>query len=119
MVQLFQNLISNALKFQRANETPHVKIYAHPMESESARGKAYEIFVEDNGIGFDEQYLDKIFMPFQRLHGKDEFEGTGIGLAICKKIVGRHGGSLTARSRMGKGSTFIVTLPATAERKGR
>ena len=68
--------------------------------------------MEDNGIGFDEQYLDRIFVPFQRLHGRNEYEGTGMGLAICRKIVKRHGGKITAKSIPGKGSTFIVTLPA-------
>jgi len=67
--------------------------------------------VEDNGIGFDEKYLDRIFAVFQRLHGKDVYQGTGIGLAICRKIVERHGGSITAKSAPGKGSTFIVMLP--------
>ena len=69
------------------------------------------ICVEDNGIGFDEKYLDRIFTMFQRLHGRDEYEGTGIGLAICRRIVERHGGAITARSTPGQGSTFIVTLP--------
>jgi signal transduction histidine kinase len=113
MTQLFQNLISNALKFQRPNETPRVRVYAHALEKPGPeKGKAYEICVEDNGIGFEEEkYLEKVFAPFQRLHGKDAFEGVGIGLAICRKIVERHGGTLTARSTPGKGSTFIITLP--------
>ena len=66
---------------------------------------------KDNGIGFDEKYLDRIFQPFQRLHGRSKYEGTGIGLAICRKIVERHGGTLTAKSAPGKGAAFIVTLP--------
>ncbi len=72
----------------------------------------YQILVEDNGIGFDEKYLDRIFTPFQRLHGRGAYEGTGIGLAIVRKIVDRHGGTITAKSAPGKGATFIVTLPA-------
>ncbi|HYH45719.1 MAG TPA: ATP-binding protein, partial [Thermoanaerobaculia bacterium] len=69
------------------------------------------IVVEDNGIGFDEKYLDRIFTVFQRLHGRDVYEGTGIGLAVCRKIAERHGGSITARSQPGAGATFLVTLP--------
>ena len=112
MTQLFQNLIGNALKFHRDGEVPHVKIQSRKV------GDAYEIYVEDNGIGFDEKYVDKIFLPFQRLHGRSsEYQGVGMGLAICKKIVERHGGKVTARSELGKGSTFIVTLPA--NRKAR
>jgi signal transduction histidine kinase len=68
--------------------------------------------VDDNGIGFNEKALGKIFAPFQRLHGRSEYEGVGMGLAICKKIVERHGGEITAKSELGRGSTFIVTLPA-------
>jgi PAS domain S-box-containing protein len=110
MIQLFQNLIGNALKFSREGEAPHVKIYAHKVPDADG---AYEIRVEDNGIGFEEKYLNKIFLPFQRLHGRSSnYEGVGMGLAICKKIVERHGGKITARSELGKGSTFIVTLPA-------
>jgi PAS domain S-box-containing protein len=109
MIQLFQNLIGNALKFQWEGEAPHVKIYA---ELGGDASGAYEICVEDNGIGFEENYLEKIFLPFQRLHGRSsEYDGVGMGLAICKKIVERHGGKITARSEVGKGSTFIVTLP--------
>jgi PAS domain S-box-containing protein len=113
MIQLFQNLIGNALKFQRENETPRVSIYSGGSgKGEGRKQRVHEIRVEDNGIGFDEKYLDKIFVPFQRLHGRNDYEGVGMGLAICKKIVERHGGQITARSKLGKGSTFIVTLPA-------
>jgi len=70
-----------------------------------------QICVEDNGIGFEEKYLDRIFEPFQRLHGRGTYEGTGMGLAICRKIVERHEGNITARSAPGQGTTFIVTLP--------
>ena len=102
--QLFQNLISNALKF-RGKEQPHIKIYSQRTDHE------FRIFVEDNGIGFEEQFLDRIFMPFQRLHGRSAYEGTGMGLAICRKIVERYGGSITAKSKPGEGSTFIIWLP--------
>jgi PAS domain S-box-containing protein len=113
--QLFQNLISNGLKF-RQEAKPVIKIYGSPFRSPEPKGvssarEEYQIFVEDNGIGFDEKYLDRIFVPFQRLHGRDTYKGTGIGLAICRKIVERHGGSITAKSAPGKGSTFIITLP--------
>lgn len=104
MRQLFQNLIANALKF-RGKEKPQIRIYSRRSDHEC------QIFVEDNGIGFDEQYLDRIFVPFQRLHGRGEYEGTGMGLAICRKIVERCGGKITAKSMVGKGSTFIVTFP--------
>jgi signal transduction histidine kinase len=103
--QLFQNLVANALKYHRPGVNTLVRIHAKKNDG-TAR-----IFVEDNGIGFDEKYLDKIFQPFQRLHGKHEYPGIGIGLAICKKIVERHGGAITATSTPGQGSTFIVTLP--------
>ena len=102
--QLFQNLIANALKFH-GEEQPHIKIYSRQTDHDCP------IFVQDNGIGFDEKYLDRIFAPFQRLHGKSAYEGTGMGLAICRRIVERHGGSITAKSKPGEGSTFIITLP--------
>lgn len=107
MRQLFQNLIGNALKFHRPDVPPQVKLYHECTPDE----KSVIIYVEDNGIGFDERFLSRIFQPFQRLHGRAEFEGSGIGLAVCRKITERHYGSLTARSAPGKGSTFIVTLP--------
>jgi PAS domain S-box-containing protein len=106
MRQLFQNLIGNALKFHKPGEKPMVQV-----RSASNSDSGCQIIVEDNGIGFDEQYLERIFAPFQRLHGRSEYEGTGMGLAICKKIVERHGGSITARSEPGKGSTFLIMLP--------
>ena len=119
MRQLQQNLISNALKFHRPEEPPLVKVRGRLLGGHEGHvsGKSQsegicEITVEDNGIGFDESYLDRIFTVFERLHGRDTYDGTGIGLATCRKIVERHGGSITATSTPGKGSTFIVTLPA-------
>ncbi|MGA2109550.1 MAG: PAS domain S-box protein [Syntrophorhabdales bacterium] len=117
MRQLLQNLVGNALKFH-GDEKPVVKVYGRPGGHGLSRDRHYEIFFEDNGIGFDEKYLDRIFTPFQRLHGRGTYEGTGIGLAICRKIVDRHGGSITAKSAPGKGSTFIVTLPAKQPKGG-
>lgn len=103
--QLLQNIISNSLKYHKVGVPPEVRI--------EARREASQIIIEisDNGIGFDEAYLDKIFTIFQRLHGRDAYEGTGIGLAICKKIVERHGGTITAKSKVDEGSTFIISLP--------
>lgn len=106
MRQLFQNLIGNALKFHKDGESPRIHIWSTPADSRT------RIFIEDNGIGFEEQYLDKIFQLFQRLHGRSsQYEGTGIGLAICKKIVEWHGGSITAESTPGEGSRFILEFP--------
>ncbi|HUM68034.1 MAG TPA: ATP-binding protein, partial [Chloroflexota bacterium] len=82
------------------------------VSSQPADRSSYTIMVSDNGIGFDEKYLDRIFGVFQRLHGRQEYSGTGVGLAICQKIVKRHGGHITAHSQPGEGATFIVTLPA-------
>ncbi len=106
MRQLFQNLISNGLKYHRPEGSPVVKIWSEVNESGTVT-----IYIADNGIGFDEKYLDRIFNVFQRLHGRSTYEGTGVGLAICKRIVERHNGHLTARSKKGDGATFIVTLP--------
>ena len=106
MQQLFQNLISNALKYHRPDTPPVVRISAT-----GASGRDVEITVQDNGIGFDMSYLDFVFKPFSRLHGHSSYEGTGIGLAICRRIVERHNGSITATSTPGEGSTFIVRLP--------
>jgi light-regulated signal transduction histidine kinase (bacteriophytochrome) len=115
--QLMQNLIGNSLKYRRPDVAPVVNVYGHhlgepPVKStREASGPYCQILVEDNGIGFDEIYSEKIFTIFQRLHGRTEYEGTGVGLAVCRKIVERHGGTITARSTPGKGSTFTVTLP--------
>lgn len=105
MYQLFQNLITNALKFKKPDTTPIVKVESKIINN------SCQITITDNGIGFDEKYLDRIFTIFQRLHGRHEYEGTGIGLAVCRKIVDRHGGLITAKSTLGEGSTFIITLP--------
>ena len=124
MRQLFQNLIANALKFRKPDEPSFVKIFAN-CNSQIAEGatwalanaETWQISVTDNGIGFDEKYLDRIFTVFQRLHGRNTYEGTGVGLAVCRRIVERHNGSITARSKPGQGATFIVKLPST-QRKG-
>jgi light-regulated signal transduction histidine kinase (bacteriophytochrome) len=115
MRQLMLNLISNALKFQPPGGTPVVKISARALTAVSGE-KLCELTVQDNGIGFDERYLDKIFAVFQRLHGRSEYEGTGVGLAVCRRIVDRHRGNILAHSQPGKGATFIVTLPASQQR---
>jgi light-regulated signal transduction histidine kinase (bacteriophytochrome) len=118
MRQLLQNVIGNALKFYRPQESPVVKIrsrsiagYLPGLAGNTAGHRYCQISVEDNGIGFDERYLDRIFAVFQRLHGRGEYEGTGIGLAICRRIVERHSGNITATSAPGQGATFIITLP--------
>lgn len=113
MYQLLQNLVSNALKYHQPGVEPVIQITGLEAAHLIASGGngIYQIQVSDNGIGFDEKYLDRIFQPFQRLHGRDEYEGTGMGLAICRKIVERHGGSITARSTPGGGTTFIIDLP--------
>jgi signal transduction histidine kinase len=113
MRQLLQNLVGNALKFHREDVAPEVKIAGKILNGTNghAHNRRCEIVVEDNGIGFDEKYLDRIFNVFQRLHGRGKYDGTGVGLAICRKIVERHAGTITAKSEPGKGTTFIVTLP--------
>lgn len=114
MRQLFQNLLSNAIKFRKENESPIINIYAKNLQrrahlTATPGDEVTEIYVEDNGIGFDEKYLDRIFNIFQRLEGQ-KFEGSGIGLAVCRKIAVRHGGDITASSEPGVGTRFIITL---------
>ncbi len=112
MHQLFQNLIGNALKFYRPGVPLRVQVRCYMEDPATPSSRSfYRITVEDNGIGFDTRYLDRIFTPFQRLHTKAEYEGTGIGLAICRRIVERLRGTLTAESTPGSGSTFILRLP--------
>ena len=103
--QLMQNLLSNALKFRRADVVPEIAIDA------AVAGDTATITVRDNGIGFEPQYSLRIFRVFERLHGRGSYPGTGIGLALCRKIVERHGGTIVADSVPGAGSTFVVTLP--------
>jgi PAS domain S-box-containing protein len=100
-----------ALKFHKPDVAPIVKIRATIDISQKSRQKYCRLEVEDNGVGFNEKYLDRIFAVFQRLHSRDSYEGTGIGLAVSRKIVERHGGSITARSKPGDGATFVITLP--------
>ena len=118
--QLFQNLLSNALKFRRVNTKPVVEINARQIEvldlppglkPTRVAKQYYQINVKDNGVGFDEKYVDRIFKVFQRLHGRNEFAGTGVGLAICEKVAANHGGVITATSQPGQGATFSVYLP--------
>lgn len=114
MRQLFQNLIGNALKFHREGVAPFISITGRvlPETGEASLPVRYcEIRVADNGIGFDQKYVDRIFGIFQRLHGRTEYEGTGIGLSVCRKIVERHGGTIIAESSPDAGATFIIKLP--------
>lgn len=119
MHQLFLNLISNAVKFRREGISPIITInYENKKEFNGAHNAEIEwqvITVSDNGIGFSQEYTDKIFVPFQRLHGRSQYKGTGIGLSVCRRIVERHGGSITARSKTDEGATFIIKLPVEAE----
>ena len=118
MVQLFTNLIANALKFSKETIPPVVDIsYYLDEDINTVRfpfllDKAYyHITIKDNGIGFDDANAERIFLIFQRLHGRNEYSGTGVGLAICKKIIENHKGAIYAESEVDKGSTFHILLP--------
>lgn len=117
MRQLLLNLVGNAVKFQRPGVPPVVTVAGRVLDGDEAPAtedvQAWaELTVRDNGIGFEAKHAERIFAPFQRLHGRGEYEGTGMGLAICRRIAERHGGTLTARGQPGAGSTFTVRLPA-------
>ncbi len=126
MYQLFQNLLGNALKFHKPGEKPMITIDSKNcgnhrnlfMEKKISEPAMCEISIQDQGIGFDEKYLDRIFQPFERLHNIGEYEGTGMGLAICRKIMERHGGDITASSAPGKGATFIIKIPLHQREEG-
>lgn len=112
MHMLFHNLIGNALKYSKKDTHPEIKIFAENNLPISSRDKRFcRIYVEDNGIGFDQKYAEDIFGMFKRLHHDSEFTGTGIGLALCKKIVEQHNGYISAQSQVNEGSKFIVSLP--------
>jgi signal transduction histidine kinase len=119
MRQVFQNLISNSLKFSKEGVTPEIKIFGKKSSGAEIFGanrklpndSYFQIYFQDNGIGFDPKYAKEIFVVFKRLHSYHDFEGTGIGLSICKKIVEKHNGFISAESALHEGSTFIITLP--------
>ena len=120
--QLLQNLVSNALKFHRDNVPPVVRIRGELVAGQPARfngeaaaGNRYVVTVEDNGIGIEQKYAERVFSAFERLHGRSENDGTGIGLSIARKIAWRHRGDITATSTPGQGSTFTLTLPLPSE----
>jgi PAS domain S-box-containing protein len=114
--QVFQNLLSNALKFTKVNQAPFIEITAEAVAEKYAQHTSENsrftlIRFKDNGIGFEEKYLENVFTLFERLHTKDKFEGTGIGLAIARKIIEKHGGAITAQSKIGLGAEFLIWLP--------
>jgi light-regulated signal transduction histidine kinase (bacteriophytochrome) len=117
MQQLVRHLLDNALKYARENVPSEVRINGREIspngnDAYSINGtKLYRITVGDNGMGFEQKYSERIFGVFQRLHGKNEYEGAGIGLSICRRIVERHNGNITAKGILGKGAEFIITLP--------
>jgi PAS domain S-box-containing protein len=108
LIQLFQNLVGNAIKF-RSEQPPHIHVAV------TDAGEFWQFSIQDNGIGIEPQYFERIFQVFQRLHTRREYKGTGIGLAICKKITDRHGGKIWVESKPGQGSTFYFTLPKADE----
>jgi signal transduction histidine kinase len=119
MLQVFYNLFSNAIKFKQKDQSPVIHVTCSQMKATESRfcdkyikgNRYYGIKVSDNGIGFDEQYAEDIFMAFKRLHSFHEFDGTGVGLSICKKIIDKHNGFITASPRVNEGATFLIELP--------
>ena len=117
MRQLLQNLIGNAIKFRRPGIAPRVVVSASPAPRGDAEEMLWELRVADNGIGLDPVHAEKIFKPFERLHGHASYEGSGLGLAVCARIVERHGGRIRAEGQPGLGTTLVVTLPAAHRRR--
>jgi light-regulated signal transduction histidine kinase (bacteriophytochrome) len=117
MRQLLQNLIGNAIKFRRPGVAPHVVVSASPVARPDADEALWELRVADNGIGLEPANAERIFKPFERLHSHTTFEGSGLGLAVCARIVERHGGRIRAEGQPGVGTTLIVTLPAAHRRR--
>jgi len=119
--QVFQNIISNALKFTKKDEKPRIKITCELVDScaidakRNVPGDFCRIVIKDNGIGFDNEYAEKIFTIFQRLHSREQYEGTGIGLAITRKIIERHKGVIAASGKENEGSRFVIVLPLKQE----
>lgn len=111
ITQLFQNLIGNAIKFRPGNQILHINIFSDMKVSSHSHDKECHIFIQDNGIGFDPEYAERIFKPFERLNHSSDYDGTGMGLAICRKIMERHKGSIRAESTPSQGTVFIITLP--------
>jgi PAS domain S-box-containing protein len=121
MRQMLQNLLSNALKFVKAGDAPRIFVGSRSLGPDENGNEVWQLSVRDHGIGFDEKYLGRIFSMLERLHTRSEYEGTGMGLAICRRIAERHGGGITAKSKPGEGAEFIVTLKTggtTAEEMG-
>jgi light-regulated signal transduction histidine kinase (bacteriophytochrome) len=117
MRQLLQNLIGNAIKFRRPGVAPRVTVSAVRAPRPEAEGETWELRVADNGIGLEPAQAERIFKPFERLHGHGAFEGSGLGLAVCARIVERHGGRIRAEGQPGAGTTLIVTVPAKQRRR--
>jgi light-regulated signal transduction histidine kinase (bacteriophytochrome) len=115
IVQIFQNLIGNGIKFHKPGETPRVHLSA---ERNVERPDFWTFKVADDGIGIDPKHFERLFVIFQRLHNKQDYPGTGIGLALCKRIVERHGGQIWLESEADKGTTFFFTLPSVERGKG-
>ena len=111
MRQLLQNLVGNALKFHRADVPPIIEVWGEDVTTNSKPDKMCRVYVTDNGIGIEEQFAERIFGVFQRLHGRNEYEGSGVGLAVCRRICERHQGSIKVESKPNAGSTFIIELP--------
>jgi light-regulated signal transduction histidine kinase (bacteriophytochrome) len=113
MKQLFQNLVSNAIKYRSPDRPPVITVTARD------KGNEYQFSVEDNGVGIEPEYANVIFQAFKRLHTRDEIEGSGLGLSICRKIIEMHGGAIWVESDPGKGSTFYFTIPKPEVRRAQ